>query len=385
MLRRWQTSCCKPACCMNKRAAALFPELLSAAIWNRPANEQLFRNIDLSVWQEIIQFAESHKVSALLYDGVLKLPEAVRPEKKMVYTLFFHADATEKLYLRNTQALRELSMEFDKMEIPFVLLKGHGNAVCYPNPRRRSPGDIDLFFYEDGDYRRANDWAKAQGFKMHSEHIHHQSFVYHKVYVENHRQVSYFEMRRYDRLLDAEVQKIIENNGFQYTEIEGVKVRTLPPEFNLFFVFQHLFHHFIHLGVGMKQFCDWILCWNRYYSLVDKKEFNRLAEAFDLLDAMKVFASVAVKYLGADPAIFPFETDVNGKYVNVVMDDVLNGGNFGFSVFKNQSFRNELHRKLYSFVYTTGRIRKIVGIAPKHIKPLPFVKLNKNIKLLFKK
>ncbi len=370
---------------MNKRAASLFLELLSAAILNKPANEQLFRDADSSVWSEILQFAESHKVSALLYDSVLTLPESSRPEKKTIYTLYFHADATEKLYLRNTQALRELSREYEDMDIPFVLLKGHGNALCYPHPTRRSPGDIDLFFYRDGDYRKANEWARRQGFKLHSEHIHHQSFAYNKVYIENHRQVSYFEMKKYDRLLDAEVQKIIAENSFQYIEVEDIKVKVLPPEFNLFFVFQHLFHHFIHLGVGMKQFCDWILGWNKFHAQIDKKEFIRLAESFDLLNAMKVFASVAVKHLGADPAVFPFETDVNGKYVQVVMDDVLSGGNFGFSVFKNQSFRNELHRKWFSFAYTTGRIRQIAGIAPKHIYPLPIVKLNKNLKLLFKK
>ena len=370
---------------MSEPDASLFLELIRSAIWNEPANENLFQNIDSSVWDDIISFADSHHVNALLYDGVLTLPERVRPEKRTVYKLFLRADATEQLNVRNTQVLKELSREYEKTGIPFVLLKGHGNALCYPNPKRRTPGDLDFFFYRKEDYRKANEWAKQRGFKMHSENIHHQSFEYKKVHVENHKQISYFEIKKYDRLLEREVQKIIDENSFQQLDIEGTKVMILPLEFNIFFIFQHLFHHFIHLGIGMKQFCDWALYFNRYSAQVDEKKFIGLAESFDLLNAMKVFASVAIKYLGAKPAIFPFETDVNGKYVDRVMEDILEGGNFGFDIFKRKTFRNELHRKLYSFRYTTGRIRKIAGIAPQHIRTLPLVKLNKNLKLLFKK
>lgn len=131
---------------MNEPNVSLFFELIRSAIWNKPADESLFRDIDSSVWEEILSYAESHKVTALLYDGVLTLPELMRPEKTTVYKLFFHADAIEQLNVRNTQVLKELSDVYEKMGISFVLLKGHGNALCYPNPKRRPPGDIDFFF-----------------------------------------------------------------------------------------------------------------------------------------------------------------------------------------------------------------------------------------------
>jgi hypothetical protein len=370
---------------MNEPNVSLFFELIRSAIWNKPADESLFRDIDSSVWEEILSYAESHKVTALLYDGVLTLPELMRPEKTTVYKLFFHADAIEQLNVRNTQVLKELSDVYEKMGISFVLLKGHGNALCYPNPKRRPPGDIDFFFYREDDYRNANKWAERQGCDMHTESIHHQSFEYKKVHIENHKQVSYFQIRRYDRLLESEVQKIIEEDNFLQLDIEGIKVKILPLEFNVFFIFQHLFHHFIHLGIGMKQFCDWTLFWNKFSLQIDKEKFIRLAESFDLLNAMKVFASAAVKYLGAKPSIFPFETDIDGKYVDLVMEDILNGGNFGFSIFKNRTFSSRIHRKWFSFKYTTGRIRKIAAIAPQHIRTLPIIKINKNLKLLFKK
>lgn len=148
---------------MNEPAVSLFLELLRSAIWNRPADENLFRQVTPSLWKEAIGLAESQRVNALFYDGVMTLPAALRPEKKELYSLFLQAEATEKQNKGLNDELANLALEYGRMGCPFVLLKGQGNAILYPKPEHRAPGDIDLFLYRKGDYEKANEWAKKKG------------------------------------------------------------------------------------------------------------------------------------------------------------------------------------------------------------------------------
>lgn len=369
---------------MDNRCDLLFFELLRSALWSRPAREELFRQIDGSVWREIVRLSDRQKVTALIYEGVVSLPEACRPERQTVYKLFLHAEAVAQSNEKLNRELRNLSAEYEKIDCPWVLLKGASNALLYPNPQRRTAGDIDLFFYRKGDYRKANRWVKSRGYKTEEENIHHLGFHINGVHVENHKSIAYFGIRKYDRLFEKEVRGMVLNERFVSVDIDGLSVRILPVEFNAFFIFYHLFHHFIHLGVGLRQLCDWMLFMHVHAGQMNKEEFMRLMELFDLSEAAKIFASVVVKYLGADPGTFPFEIDLNGKYVDLVMEDVLRGGNFGYSFFKGKNFRNRWHRKWHTFKYTTGRMRRIEEIAPRHIKSLPLSKIVTNLKILLK-
>ena len=264
------------------------------------------------------------------------------------------------------------------------MLKGPGNASFYPNPAHRTTGDIDVFLYQKGDYQKANNWARSKEFEMEPENIHHQAFKYEGVLIENHKWASYFGVRKLDKLLEYKVDEISANNSFLKINIDGMEVKVLPHEFNAFFLFQHLFHHFIHLGVGIRQLCDWLLFLDRYSSLIDKDAFLRLAIEFELLYGMQIFASVAVKYLDAEPTIFPFAINTEDEYVDMVMDDILSGGSFGYAIFQNKRFRTSLHRKWYSFKYSNKRLRKIHKIAPNHTANLSLNKVMTNIKILFK-
>lgn len=369
---------------MNEQAVSLFLELLRSAVWNKSADENLFQHMDSSVWGEIINFGESQKVNALLYDGIMTLPAELRPERKILYKLFLQTESIEKSNEHINNTLKSLSAEYEKLNCPFVLLKGQGNAILYPKSEHRTPGDIDVYFYQKGDYEKANEWARKQGFKMDAENIHHQSFEYNEIHIENHKVIAYFGIKKYDILLEKEIQKLINNKDFTELIIDDLKVSILPVEFNAFFIFYHLFHHFIHLGIGLRQFYDWLLFMDIHSEEMNEKEFIRLAESFDLLKAMKIFASVGVKYLGVKPTVYPFEIDVDGESVDLVMNDILSGGNFGYEVFKKRKFRNELHRKWYSFTFSTRRIRKISKMAPHHINSLPINKIMTNIKILLK-
>jgi hypothetical protein len=162
---------------MNNLTISLFLELIKSAIWNRKAEETLFTDIDEQIWTELVSFAESQSVSALLYDGIMTLPESVWPDRKIIYKLFLQTQFIEKRNRRFNEELKNIFWEYEKLNTPFILLKGQGNALFYPIPNHRSPGDIDLYLFNKGDYQKVNRWAVSNGYEMDDENIHHQGFI----------------------------------------------------------------------------------------------------------------------------------------------------------------------------------------------------------------
>jgi hypothetical protein len=91
-----------------------------------------------------------------------------------------------------------------------------------------------------------------------------------------------------------------------------------------------MFHHFVHLGVSTRQFCDWILLLSASKNSIDKGSFEALLDEFALRKAASVFANAAIRYLGAPPSVFPFELNKDNRYAELVMKDILDAGHFGF-------------------------------------------------------
>src|SRR5690554_1170485 len=112
---------------MNNLTISLFLELIKSAIWNRKAEETLFTDIDEQIWTELVSFAESQSVSALLYDGIMTLPESVWPDRKIIYKLFLQTQFIEKRNRRFNEELKNIFWEYEKLNTPFILLKGQGN------------------------------------------------------------------------------------------------------------------------------------------------------------------------------------------------------------------------------------------------------------------
>lgn len=369
---------------MSESVSTLFLELLRSAVWNKPANKDLFQGIGQSEWRKILYWASTQKVDALIYDAIQTLPETLHPERKLLYKLFLHTEAIEKTNERVNEVLKQLSQHYKDIDCPFVLLKGQSHGILYPNPKHRTPGDIDAFLYRKDDYKKANEWAKAQRFKMEEENPKHQGFVLQGIHVENHRYVIHFNRKKYNSQVEDEVRRILDNNQLVPLMLNDLKVLTLPPAFNAFFIFQHLFHHFLDGGVGFRQFIDWVLFLNAHIEQISKDEFTVLAEKFHLLKPMQVFAHVAVKALNAPSSIFPFELGQDSRFSEIVLQDILISGNFG----NYRDYQRPIGKwsgRWSSFVFTIKRAIQFAPMSSEHTLILPYWKLMRRIRLTFGK
>ena len=93
------------------------------------------------------------RIYSILFDGIKKLPaEHVEMEKELLLRWIAESQMLEKANVRLNDAAIQVSEWFRKKGFRTCILKGKGNALMYPNPYSRTPGDIDIWV-EGGDNR----------------------------------------------------------------------------------------------------------------------------------------------------------------------------------------------------------------------------------------
>lgn len=358
-----------------------FLDLLSASIWNRPLEIDNFGQIDKSGWKEIAAMAHRQSVSALIADKALSLPAECLPPGDMTLRFISVIEQTKHMNRKMISLLKELQEEYIQADFPFLLLKGLANSVNYPKPLLRSPGDIDLLLYRKGDYERAKEWLIQKSVEIEPAGTVHYKYKRNSIYVENHSNTTYFSNKRYNKLFIRVEDSILTKSEFSTVNIDSeLTISVLPVTFNAFFLFQHLFTHFVNLGVGFRQVCDWVLFLHKHQAEIDREKFNLLATQFALLYPMQLFARIAVNYLEAPEHIFPFPMIQENQHSEKVMCDILEGGNFGFHRLGKKRPKKKIAGILFSFVNRTKRSIKFGAVSPQHCAILPFKML---INLLF--
>ena len=102
-------------------------------------------------WKELYRIAQKQCLAGILFDGIQKLPPAeVGMSKELLLHWMAESQMLEKANMRLNDAAIQVSEWFRKKGFRTCILKGQGNALVYPNPYSRTPGDIDIWV-EGGD------------------------------------------------------------------------------------------------------------------------------------------------------------------------------------------------------------------------------------------
>ncbi len=363
---------------------ALFLNLLSAAIWDKPADVEQFTNLDDKTWKKIFHWARRQSVGALIADKVLSLPKECLPPQEQNMASVSLIEQTKAMNRKMIRVLAGIKDWYQETGFPFVLLKGLANGANYPEPLLRNPGDVDLWLYRKGDSQKSRAWLTGKGYQTEDGDGIHYKFSEQGISIENHRRVSYFDHRKYDRRFAAWEKELVAKEHFADIQIGDLTVQQLPPETNAFFLFHHMFRHFVHLGVGFRQLFDWLLFLKNYRKQIDPVSFTALARSYKLLYPMQVFACAAVKYLDAPPDIFPFTVPKDNLYARKVINDILEGGNFGFHRPGDKRPQEKMRGMWFSYKTTVRRSLKFGLLSPAHCLILPVTKLIRRLKIGFK-
>ena len=214
-------------------------------------------------WEELYAIAQKQCLVGILFDGIRKLPaEHVGMEKELLLQWMAESQMLEKANVRLNDAAIQVSEWFRKKKFRTCILKGQGNALMYPNPYSRTPGDIDIWV-EGGDKRVI---SFVRSISPHEKACyHHIEFPSYKgVEVEVHYRPSFLLCFWHNRKLQKYYERVKEKQ-FSHRMMLGEQGEIIIPtvEFNLIFQLTHIYAHLMNEGIGLRQLLDY------YYVICD--------------------------------------------------------------------------------------------------------------------
>ena len=222
-------------------------------------------------WKELYAIAKKQCLVGVLFDGIKKLPvEYVGMKKELLLQWMAESQMLEKANVRLNDAAIHVSEWFRKKGFRTCILKGQGNAMMYPNPCSRMPGDIDIWV-EGGDKRVI---SFVRSISPHEKACyHHIEFPSYKgVEVEVHYRPSFLLCFWHNRKLQKYYDRVKENQfSHRVILVKQEEVAIPAVEFNLIFQLTHIFTHLMNEGIGLRQLLDY------YYVLCD---FYKVYQSF---------------------------------------------------------------------------------------------------------
>jgi len=214
-------------------------------------------------WKELYAIAKKQCLVGVLFDGIKKLPaEHVGMEKELLLHWMAESQMLEKANVRLNDAAIQVSEWFRKKGFRTCILKGQGNALMYPNPYSRTPGDIDIWV--EGEDKRVISFVRS--ISPHEKACyHHIEFpAYKGVEVEVHYRPSFLLCFWHNRKLQKYYERVKEEQ-FSHRVMLGEQGEIAIPTvvFNLIFQLTHIFSHLMNEGIGLRQLVDY------YYVLCD--------------------------------------------------------------------------------------------------------------------
>lgn len=257
--------------------------------------------------QEVLNEARIQTVSSLISDDYQMIANNIRIDTA-------HAKLTEIMG-----------------EIPFVTLKGFASAYYYPDPIKRTMGDVDFYVAPQNYDAAAEKLTKAGLSPMQKEHERHESFRMGNVIFELHSEIKGVPNGK-DGIKSASVsaEKIVRHylddivETAQNIDTQHGKI-IIPDQFHHgLIMLLHVAAHIINDGgVGLRHLCDWAV----YVDKVDISRFEQRFRKIGIWTFACQLTAVSAKYLGLQKT-YNCET-FDDEFLQAFIDDILSAGNFG--------------------------------------------------------
>lgn len=321
-------------------------------------NYCLGKKVDMSMvvakidWRQLYNFASRQALLGFCFDGIERLTKEFSEELKqnsmgrdLLMTWMGAAQQIRRQNMKVNAVVGKLYSKFREDGLRCCILKGQGNALMYPNPYSRTPGDIDVWV--NASREQITEYAKKH-FEIGDDiRFHHLETSFDGVPVELH----FFPGIMNNPIYNVRLQKWFKRNADLQSNVvslpDGIGEIAIPTTaFNVVYQLTHLYHHFFDEGIGMRQIID-------YYYVVSMLNVNCemltwLPKKLKYLGLWK-FAG-AVMYvlhealgLSEEKMIAPMD-EKRGK---LLLAEILNGGNFGQHFTKYGHFTQQGMAKKY--------------------------------------
>ena len=310
------------------------------------------RVVDSMDWQMLYSFASKQAILGLCFDGIERLgeenPEELRLnpiERELLMTWMGKAQQIRRQNRKVNLVASKLFSMLREDGLRCCILKGQGNALMYPNPYSRTPGDIDVWI--DASRERIMEYAQKK-FELEDDiRLQHLETSLDSVPVELH----FFPCSMNNPIYHARLQKWFRRNAdLQCSHIVGLPdgagdIAIPTTAFNVVYQLTHLYHHFFDEGIGMRQIIDYYYVVNNDELLVIRDALQKELKHLGLWKFAMAVMYVLHEALGLseEKMIAPMD-EKRGK---LLLAEILNGGNFGQHFTKYGHFTQQGMAKKY--------------------------------------
>lgn len=312
-----------------------FFELIRAGLF--PDKEARILEHGSSVdWRGLYCLAEEQAVMGLVAAGVEDLPASERPSKDVVLQFVGSTFQLEQRNKAMNAFVAKLIEQFRKEDVYTLLVKGQGIAQCYERPLWRACGDIDLLLSPDNfekassvldNYSRETSRETSKDIERKHREYHIDGWT-----VELHGTMHTNLSRGIDKWIDKVQEDVFYGGNVRSWLNDNTLVFLPSPDNDVIFVFTHILQHLFLEGIGLRQICDWCRLLYTFREKLNLRVLEDRISRMGLLTEWKVFASLAVQYLGMPETAMPmFGSNVHEFKLEAarLMDFVLKVGNFG--------------------------------------------------------
>lgn len=351
---------------MMERYEEVFLSLVRSGMWGTaPEVPEGFNE-----WGKVARLAKSQSVLGVVGEVMLTDPTVagnIDTELKAKIKSFMMSNMLTHGMLNG--ALVKVVRTLRSSGIGSVLLKGQGLAHYYPKPELRQCGDIDLYVGMEK-YADAYDVLKPLATKIDDKKAlavgKHFDLEIGRAVIEVHRYTDTYPTKRLDRAYQKASLEGLQDNLIEI-DFNGVMVNTPSDVYNAFYVFSHLFHHFLINGLGSRHLCDWMRFLHVRKDNIDLNALGSLLKEVDMLEPWQTFGCVLVKVLGMQQDEFPFYNPSYEGKVQTIIERMIEEGNFGKErdVYKKRG-KIYLINKTWAMFAHIGRTFGLLFLFPRH-------------------
>jgi hypothetical protein len=295
-------------------------------------------------WKELYAIAKKQALLGVLFYGIKRLPKELAPEQKLLMQWMVMAEQIRKQNIRLFLDSVKVCNNFENEGFANCILKGQGNALLYPDPYMRTPGDIDI--YLAGGRKRVMQYIN----KVCPNQVmryHHVDFPVMKTAIEVHFTPSYMFFPIHNSRMQKWFKEVMDLQCSNVVTLpDGYGEITVPTtSFNVIYILSHLYRHIFTEGIGLRQLLDYYFVLVKWHTdltnLTDSnKSLPQMTQINTDLDTLRhelkylglwKFAQ-AVMYvlhevfgLSEDRMIAPMD-EKEGRFL---LDEIMRGGNFG--------------------------------------------------------
>lgn len=299
--------------------------------------------INASEWHDLFIFSKEQSLLGVMYEGIDNMPPvSALPRRGLLSWLAIAEKIKNRNKILNERCI-ELTKQLEKDGFQCCILKGQGNALMYPNPYSRTPGDIDLWclpqpLAKEGKpkpmKKQINEvvkYVRKRNPKGKACYHHIDAGDFDGVEVEVHYRPSFRNNLIYNRRIQKWFCDNADAQFCHYVELpDGVgKIPVPTNQFNIIFQLAHLYNHLIHEGIGLRQFVDYfyLLHVAKDELKIDNGEWRITLRHLGLWK----FAG-AVMYVMRE--VFALEerymiAPVDERRGRFLLEEIMQGGNFG--------------------------------------------------------